>query len=115
MAKPNSRESIIDYGFRKLGAPVIEINVDYEQAEDRLDEALEFFTERHFDGVERAFFAHEVTDEDKDNKFIDTNALGPINGPTGDAPTGKDIVSVVKVFQFGQFSNISMFDIRYLT
>tara|TARA_Y100001972_G_C7653243_1_gene328645 strand:+ start:885 stop:1688 length:804 start_codon:yes stop_codon:yes gene_type:complete len=113
MAKPNSRESIIDYGFRKLGAPVIEINVDYEQAEDRLDEALEFFTERHFDGVERAFFAHEVTDEDKDNKFIDTNALGPINGPTGDAPTGKDIVSVVKVFQFGQFSNISMFDIRY--
>jgi hypothetical protein len=113
MAKPNSRESLIDYAYRRLGAPVIEINVDYEQAEDRLDEALDFFKERHFDGVEKGFFAHKITEEDKVNKYIQTNLLGPINGPSGDAPTGKDILSVVKVFQFGQFANINMFDIRY--
>ena len=53
MASVSSREQLIDYAMRKLGAPVVEINVDYQQAEDRLDEALDFFTERHFDGVER--------------------------------------------------------------
>jgi len=113
MAIPYSKDSLIDYCFKRLGAPVIEINVDYSQAEDRLDDALQLFSERHFDGVERAFFAHKVTATDKENKFLKTDEFGPVNGPTGDAPTGKDIVSVVKVFQFGQFSNINMFDIRY--
>ena len=113
MATPNSKESLINYCFNRLGAPVIEINVDYTQAEDRVDDALQFFSERHFDGVERAYFAHQITDTDKTNQFIDTDALGPINGPTGDAPTGQDILSVVKVFQFGAFSNTNMFDIRY--
>ena len=49
----NSREEIIEYALRKLGKPVIQINVDYRQCEDRVDEALLFFSERHFDGVER--------------------------------------------------------------
>ena len=113
MATPNSKETLIDYCFKRLGSPVIEINVDYTQAEDRLDDALQFFSERHFDGVERAYFAYQVTDDDKTNGYIDTESLGPVNGPTGDAPTGKDILSVIKVFQFGQFSNFNMFDIRY--
>tara|TARA_X000001388_G_scaffold24304_1_gene16792 strand:+ start:60 stop:863 length:804 start_codon:yes stop_codon:yes gene_type:complete len=113
MATPNSKETLIEYCFNRLGSPVIEINVDYTQAEDRVDDALQFFSERHFDGVERAYFAHEVTETDKTNKYISTNDLGPINGPTGDAPTGNDILSVMKVFQFGQFANINMFDIRY--
>lgn len=109
----NSRESLIEYAFKKLGAPVIEINVDWTQAEDRLDDALEYFQERHFDGVEKVFFAHQVTQEEIDQKYIDTTTIGPVNGPTGDGPSGSDILSVVKVFQFGQFSNINMFDIRY--
>ena len=113
MATPDSKETLIDYCFKRLGAPVIEINVDYTQAEDRLDDALQFFSERHFDGVERAYFAHKLTDDNKTNGYIETNTLGPVNGPTGDAPTGKDIVSVVKVLQFGQMSNFNMFDIRY--
>jgi len=113
MAHPNSRETLIDYCFKRLGAPVIEINVDYTQAEDRLDDALEFFRERHFDGVERVFFAHQVTETDIDQKYIATSDIGPVNGPTGDGPRGSDILSVVKVFQFGQMSNINMFDIRY--
>ena len=113
MAHPTSRDEIIDYALRKLGSPVVEINVDRQQCEDRLDEALEMFTERHFDGVEKAFFKHKITQTDKDNMYIDTSTFGPVNGVTGDAPTGKDIISVLKIFQFGTFANIDMFDVRY--
>tara|TARA_Y100000034_G_C6897673_1_gene414293 strand:+ start:1485 stop:2294 length:810 start_codon:yes stop_codon:yes gene_type:complete len=114
MAVPNSRETLIDYAFRKLGAPVVEINVNYQQAEDRLDEALEYFVERHFDGVERTFFKYAVTGTDITNKYIDTNALGvPVGGVTGNGPTGNDIVSIIQVLQFGDFSNVNMFDVRY--
>tara|TARA_B100001094_G_scaffold108643_1_gene104532 strand:- start:2030 stop:2836 length:807 start_codon:yes stop_codon:yes gene_type:complete len=113
MAHPKSRDELIDYALRALGSPVVDINVDRDQCEDRLDEALELFAERHFDGAERAYFKYQVTQDDIDNQYIDTNSLGPVNGVTGDAPTGEDILSVVKVFQFGQFANINMFDVRY--
>ena len=113
MAHPKSRDELIDYALRALGSPVVDINVDRDQCEDRLDEALELFAERHFDGAEKAYFKYQVTQDDIDNQYLDTNALGPVNGVTGDAPTGKDILSVVKVFQFGQFANINMFDVRY--
>jgi hypothetical protein len=113
MANISSRDELVDYSLRRLGEPVIEINVDRQQCSDRVDEALELFAERHFDGAERAYFSHQITQEDKDNKYIDTSALGPTNGPTGDGPTGKDILTVVQVFQFGTFANINMFDVRY--
>jgi hypothetical protein len=113
MARPTSRESLIDYSFRNLGHPVVEINVDYEQAEDRLDDALDYFVERHFDGVEKAYFKYEVTADDIANEFIDTDNLGAVNGFSGDGPTGQDIVTVTKIFQFGDFANINMFDVRY--
>jgi hypothetical protein len=76
MATPNSRESIIEYAFKRLGSP-------------------------------------EITQEDVDQQYISTTNIGPVNGPSGDGPSGSDILSVIKVFQFGQFSNINMFDIRY--
>lgn len=109
----NSRQTLIEYALRQLGAPVVDINVDWEQCEDRLDDALQYFSERHFDGVEKAFFLYKVTDQDIQNEYIDTDNLGPVNGFGGDGPTGKDIVSIVKIFQFGPFSNINMFDVRY--
>lgn len=110
MAHPNSRESLIEYAYRNLGKPVIDINVDYSQAEDRLDEALEYFTERHFDGVERAYFKHVVTADDITNEYVDADNFSALYT---DGPTGKDIVSVLNVFQFGDFANINMFDVRY--
>ncbi|MAE81592.1 MAG: hypothetical protein CMB80_02560 [Flammeovirgaceae bacterium] len=113
MAVPTSRDELIDYSLRKLGSPVVEINVDRQQCEDRLDEALEMFSERHFDGSEKAYFKYQITQTDKDNMYISTDAFGPVNGATGDGPTGKDILSVVRLFQFGNFSNINMFDVRY--
>ena len=113
MAAPNSRQTLIEYSLRQLGAPVVDINVDWQQCEDRLDDALQQFSERHFDGVEKAFFLYPVTAEDIVNEYINTDNLGPVNGFGGDGPTGADIVTVVKLFQFGPFGNISMFDIRY--
>ena len=114
MANVTSKDGLIDYALRKLGAPVIEINVDREQVEDRVDEALQFFTERHFDGVERVYFSHELSQTDIDNRFILTDDLATPKGFPTNGPTGKDIVSVTKVFQFGALKGISsMFDVRY--
>lgn len=70
MAAPNSRQTHIDYCKRRLGFPVVEINVDDEQVEDRIDEALQFFFEYHFDGVEENVFVHTVTDTDVTNGYI---------------------------------------------
>lgn len=57
---PATRQEFIDYCYRSLGAPVIQINVDPQQAEDRLDEALEYMYERHFDFNHRALFLYNV-------------------------------------------------------
>jgi len=111
MAKPNSRESLIQYCLRRLGAPVVEINVDWQQCEERLDDALDFFIERHFDGVEKVFFKYQITAEDIANQYILTDNIAAPNGVDG--PTGREIVSIVKVMQFGNFANINMFDVRY--
>ena len=109
----NSREEIIEYALRKLGKPVIQINVDYRQCEDRVDEALLFFSERHFDGVERGYFKYQVTQTDIDRQYINTDDIGSISGITGDGPSGSDILSVTRIMQFGNFTSSSMFDIRY--
>ncbi len=113
MATPNSKQSIIDYAFRRLGAPVIEINVDQEQAEERVSDALQFFSERHFDGVERVYFSYQITQDDIDNQYVDTNSIGPANGSGGDGPRGSDILTVVRVFPFGDLNTVNMFDVRY--
>ena len=64
MAKPNSRQTLIDYCLRKLGAPVLEINVDDDQIDDLVDDAIQYFNERHFDGVERMYLKYEITEDD---------------------------------------------------
>lgn len=66
MAKPASRQELIDYALRQLGAPVLEINVSEEQIDDRLDDALQYFNERHFDGVEKMFLKYKFTQDDID-------------------------------------------------
>ena len=58
MAKPASRTQLIDYCLRKLGAPVLEINIDDDQIDDLVDDAIQLFNERHFDGVERLSLIH---------------------------------------------------------
>ena len=64
MAQPASRQGLIDYALRQLGAPMLEINVAEEQLEDLLDDALQFFHERHFDGVSQVFLKYQITSQD---------------------------------------------------
>ena len=66
MAKPSTRQGLIDYCKRRLGAPVLEINVDDEQIEDLVDDAVQYFQERHFDGVYPTFLKYQVTQDDID-------------------------------------------------
>jgi len=66
MAKPASRQQLIDYCLRRLGAPVLEINVDDDQIDDLVDDALQYFQERHFDGVERMYLKYQITQSDID-------------------------------------------------
>ena len=61
MAAPNTRQTLIDYCLRSLGAPVIEINVDDDQVDDRIDEALQFYQTYHADAIEKFYMKHEVT------------------------------------------------------
>jgi hypothetical protein len=66
MAQPTSRQELIDYCKRKLGAPVLEINVADEQIDDLVDDAIQFFQERHFDGVSQIFLKYQITQNDVD-------------------------------------------------
>lgn len=101
-----SREDLKDYALRRLGFPVIEINVDDAQVEDRIDDALQFFSQYHFDGVEKAYLPYTITQQDIDNKYIDTSSI-----PTGS--TGAEIVSIQKVFVVDQAVQSGMFSVQY--
>jgi hypothetical protein len=77
MAKPSTRQGLIDYCLRRLGAPVLEINVDDDQIDDLVDDALQYFNERHFDGVERMYLKYQLTQNDIDRgKAKNTNGIG---------------------------------------
>lgn len=99
MAVVTSRQGLRDYCLRALGAPVLEINVDDDQLEDRIDEALEYWKQYHYDGIERVYLKHTVTQTDIDNKYI----------PIADAVYG--ITRVIPVSQTS--SSKSLFDVQY--
>tara|TARA_A100001035_G_scaffold122393_1_gene96164 strand:- start:2694 stop:3539 length:846 start_codon:yes stop_codon:yes gene_type:complete len=66
MAKPSTRQGLIDYCLRQLGAPVLEINVDDDQIDDLVDDAIQYFNERHYDGVEKMYLKYQITQDDVD-------------------------------------------------
>ena len=66
MARPNSRGRLIDYALRQLGAPVLEINIDTDQLHDVLDDTLQVYEERHYNGFERMYLKYKITQEDLD-------------------------------------------------
>ena len=74
MANPNSRATLIDYCKRRLGDPVIEINVDEDQVEDRVDEALQYYQEFHSDATVRTYLKHQITESDVSNEYISVNS-----------------------------------------
>ncbi len=90
MAAVTTRQGLIDYCLRRLGQPVVEINVDEDQLEERVDDALEFFQEYHFDGVEKVFLKHVITADDITNEYI---------------PMGDPVISVVRVLPIPSFDS----------
>ena len=99
MAKPTSRAELKEYCLRKLGKPVIEINVDDDQVDDRIDEALSFFEDYHFDGTEKIYMKHQLTAEDINRRWIY-------------APDA--VTFVTGVFPFDNSNaSVNMFDLRY--
>jgi hypothetical protein len=99
MAKPRSRAELALYCKRKLGFPVIEINVDDDQVDDRIDEALQFFEDYHFDGTEKIYMKHQITSEDINRRWIY-------------APDAVTFVTGVFPFDASNAS-VNMFDLRY--
>lgn len=81
MAFPTSRAQFRENCLRKLGKPVIEINVDDDQVEDRIDEALQYYWDYHFDGSEKVYYKHQITEQDRVNKYITLpeNIIGAVN------------------------------------
>jgi len=81
MAQPTDRNSFKEWCLRKLGKPVIEINVDQDQVDDRIDEALAYYWDYHFDGTEKIYYKYAVTDQDKINGYITIpeNIIGVVN------------------------------------
>jgi hypothetical protein len=125
MAKPASRENLKQYALRALGKPVIEINVDDDQMEDRLDEALQYFAQYHYDGVKRTYLKYKYTAEDKARALSQSSETA--SKTYGDSTTvsstwqesnayiivPETVLSVVNIFPFSSKGNLNLFDVRY--
>ena len=100
MAAPTSRATLIDYCKRRLGEPVIEVNVDEDQLEDRVDEALQYYREFHSDATVRTYLKHQITATDVANEYI---------------TLANNIIFVSKMFPLTSSFNNSrnFFDIKY--
>mgnify|MGYP000110121745 CR=1 FL=1 len=123
MAVPSTRTNFKEWCLRSLGKPVIEINVDPDQVEDRIDEALQYFSQYHYDGVERVYLKYQVTQADIDRARSD-NSLATVTDIDNTTtavwkeqknyiPVPSSVMSIVKVFPMTDKSSTGMFDIRY--
>lgn len=108
MSTLTSRAQFKDYCLRRLGFPVIDINVDDDQVEDRIDDALLYWQDYHFDGLQKTYYIHKITEQDNQNKFLDlTSVRDSSNNAT-------EVVGVTRIFPIQDSSTtINMFDLRY--
>ena len=134
MAKPSTRQGLIDYCLRRLGYPVLEINVEDDQIDDLVDDAIQYYNERHYDGVERMYLKYKITQDDVDRgKAKGTSGVGIVT-TTGTSTNvsglgtvtsnfyetsnfiqvPESVIGVEKIFKFDT-SSISggMFSIKY--
>jgi len=99
MSIPASRAQFKDYCLRKLGYPVIDINVDDEQVEDNIDEALKYYQDYHFDGTERVLVKHQLTSSDITNEYVTLS---------------NDIIGINSILDIGaSIQSSNLFNIRY--
>ena len=121
MAVPNSKTTLKEYCLRALGKPVIEINVDEDQVDDRIDEALQYFSQYHYDGVERMYMKYQITQADIDrarsDETVGTGSEGAVSTTMKNQQNyiimPPSVLSVMGIFNFNDKSNLNMFDIRY--
>jgi hypothetical protein len=138
MAQPTTRQEFTDYVLRQLGAPILEVNVADEQVQDLIDDAIQYFNERHFDGVTQVYLKYQVTQEDINRgRARPPGAPQNQNGTVGMASTSAtasivgtattftyyqnsnyiqippSIIGVNKAFQFGGGMGQGMFNVRY--
>ena len=105
MAQPSTRQELIDYCKRKLGAPVLEINVADEQIEDLVDDAVQFFQERHFDGVYPTFYKYKVTQADIDRGRAGTASNAASRVGIASTSATVDIEGTLTTFDYYENSN----------
>ena len=99
MATPTSKAELKEYCLRRLGKPVIEINIDDDQIDDRIDEAILFYQDYHFDGTLKTFLKHQVTESDKTNEYI---------------TVGNDFIGIINIFDIGDATSTNnLFNVRY--
>ena len=134
MSQPSTRSELIDYAKRQLGAPVLEINVAEEQVGDLLDDALQYFHERHFDGVAQTFLKYKITQDDIDRGrargggntagITTTTASATIDGSTVNFDWEENsnylqvppsVIGVTKIFHFDGTNTVTnnMFSVKY--
>lgn len=103
-----NRQDFKEYCLRRLGAPVIDINVDDDQVQDRIDDAIQYWQDYHFDGAQKFYWVHTVTPQDISNMYLDaTQAVDPQGNSV-------DILGITRIFPLTDSqATINMFDLRY--
>ena len=123
MAIPTTKSTFKEYCLRNLGKGVIDINVSDDQADDRIDEALQYFAQYHYDGIEKVYLKHQITQADKDRAAshdtttatdsIDSSITASFTEGKGFIPMPSAVVSVIQIFPFDDVATNNMFVIRY--
>lgn len=99
MAKPTSREELKEYCLRRLGYPVIDINVSDDQLQDRIDEAIAHWSDYHYDAVRKVYWVKGITQEDVDNRYFEVP---------------NSIIGITRIFPLvNTFNQTNMWDLRY--
>ena len=123
MAIPTTKATFKSYCLRALGFGVIDINVSDDQVDDRIDEALQYFAQYHYDGIEKMYLKYQITEADVTRAAtnttttatdtIDSTITASFGEGNGFIPMPSSVVSVIQIFPFDNSSTNNMFDIRY--
>jgi len=123
MAIPTTKATFKNYCLRALGFGVIDINVSDDQVDDRIDEALQYFAQYHYDGIEKMYLKYQVTEDDitraasntttTATDTIDSTITASFGEGNGFIPMPSSVVSVIQIFPFDDSSTNNMFDVRY--
>jgi hypothetical protein len=110
MPTVSNRQTFKEYCLRRLGFPTIEINIDDDQVEDRIDDALQYWQDYHFDALQKVYYIHTINSTDVSNKYINLDPSVTLDAQNNSV----NIVGVTRVFPISDSINTNnMFDLRY--